>query len=154
MLFRSLHRLRGGGRGVGQLERNLARVLPAGTTPAALHRASRRAMRSYMRYFYEAFALPGLTPDQRAARVRPVMGPEVRRDVSRGSIVIALPHMGNWDMVGAWACVELAQVLTVAERLDPPDLFEQFVAFRQSLGMRIWRRWSTQFQVTSAPFPR
>ena len=94
-------------------------------------------MRSYMRYFYEAFALPGLTPDQRAARVRPVMGPEVRRDASRGSIVIALPHMGNWDMVGAWACTELAQVLTVAERLEPPDLFEQFVAFRRGLGMRI-----------------
>ena len=45
--------------------------------------------------------------------------------------------MGNWDMVGTWACVELAQVLTVVERLDPPDLFEQFVAFRQGLGMRI-----------------
>lgn len=130
------HRLRAGRGGVGRLERNLSRILPDADR-RELSRATRAAMRSYMRYFYEAFALPGLTPDQRAARVRPVMGPEVRRDVSRGSIVIALPHMGNWDMVGAWACVELAQVLTVAERLDPPDLFEQFVAFRQGLGMRI-----------------
>ena len=50
---------------------------------------------------------------------------------------MALPHMGNWDLIGAWACRELATVLTVAERLEPEDLFEQFVSFRQSLGMRI-----------------
>ena len=116
---------------MGQLRRNLSRILPDADR-RELSRATRAAMRSYMRYFYEAFALPGLTPDQRAARVRPVMGPEVRRDVSRGFIVIALPHMGNWDMAGAWACIELARVLTVAERLEPPDLFEQFVAFRFS----------------------
>ena len=117
------HRLRAGRGGVGRLERNLSRLLPDADR-RELSRATRAAMRSYMRYFYEAFALPGLTP-------------EVRRDASRGSIVIALPHMGNWDMVGAWACTELAQVLTVAERLEPPDLFEQFVAFRRGLGMRI-----------------
>ena len=130
------HRLRAGRGGVGQLQRNLSRILPDADR-RELSRATRAAMRSYMRYFYEAFALPGLTPDQRVARVRSVMDPEIRRDVRRGSIVIALPHMGNWDMVGAWACVELAQVLTVAERLEPPDLFEQFVAFRRALGMRI-----------------
>lgn len=130
------HRLRAGRGGVDRLQRNLSRILPDADR-RELSRATRAAMRSYMRYFYEAFALPGLTPDQRAARVRSVMDPEIRRDVRRGSIVIALPHMGNWDMVGAWACVELAQVLTVAERLEPPDLFEQFVAFRRALGMRI-----------------
>ena len=82
------HRLRAGRGGVGRLERNLSRILPDADR-RELSRATRAAMRSYMRYFYEAFALPGLTPDQRAARVRPVMGPEVRRDASRGSIVIA-----------------------------------------------------------------
>jgi len=94
-------------------------------------------MRSYMRYFYEAFALPGITPDQVLARVRADVDPRLHEDVRAGSVVMALPHMGNWDLIGAWACRELATVLTVAERLKPDDLFEQFVSFREGLGMRI-----------------
>ena len=68
-------RLRRSATGVGQLERNLARILPAGTPPRALRRATRAGMRSYMRYFYEAFALPGITPDQFLARVRTDIDP-------------------------------------------------------------------------------
>jgi len=121
-------RLRRSATGVGQLERNLARILPAGTPPRALRRATRAGMRSYMRYFYEAFALPGITPDQILARVRTDIDPQLHEDVRAGSVVMALPHMGNWDLIGAWACRELAK---------PEDLFEQFVSFRQLLGMRI-----------------
>ncbi len=130
-------RLRRSATGVGQLERNLARILPPGTPPRALRRATRAGMRSYMRYFYEAFALPGITPEQVLARVRTDIDPQLHEDVRAGSVVMALPHMGNWDLIGAWACRELATVLTVAERLEPEDLFEQFVSFRQLLGMRI-----------------
>ncbi|MDO4900434.1 phosphatidylinositol mannoside acyltransferase [Actinomyces sp.] len=132
----ALHRLRGGDKGVGQLEKNLARLLPDATA-RQLRRASRAGMRSYMRYFYEAFALPAMSQEQIHARVRPDIDPQVYADISRGSIVLALPHMGNWDLAGAWASRELAQVLTVAERLEPADLFEQFVDFRQGLGMKV-----------------
>lgn len=133
----ALHRVRGGEYGVGQLEKNLARILPPGTTARELHRSSRAAMRSYMRYFYEAFALPSLTEDQIHARVRGDLDPRLLDDLATGPVVLALGHMGNWDLAGAWGCRELATVLTVAERLDPPDLFEQFVDFREGLGMRI-----------------
>ena len=94
-------------------------------------------MRSYMRYFYEAFALSGMSEEQILARVRTDMSPQVRADLERGSIVLAMSHMGNWDLAGAWACRRLAPVLTVAERLEPVDLFEQFVSFREGLGMTI-----------------
>ena len=133
----TVHRLRPTRTGVGQLERNLARLLPADTTARALHRASRAAMRSYMRYFYEAFALPSMSLEQVMARVRADVPESLRQDARDGSVVLALPHMGNWDLVGTWACQELAQVLTVAERLEPADLFDQFVRFRQGQGMRI-----------------
>lgn len=133
----ALHRIRGGRSGVGQLERNLARVLPEGTRPAEIRRTSRAGMRSYMRYFYEAFALPGLTRGQMLARVRPEVDASAYEALRHGSIAIALPHMGNWDLVGAWGSQELATVLTVAEHLEPEDLFEQFVEFRESLGMRV-----------------
>jgi phosphatidylinositol dimannoside acyltransferase len=52
-------------------------------------------------------------------------------------VVAALPHMANWDHAGAWACVTGAPVTTVAERLKPEKLYEQFLAFREGLGMEI-----------------
>ena len=45
--------------------------------------------------------------------------------------------MANWDWAGAWACAELSPLCTVAERLKPERLFDEFVAFRTGLGMRI-----------------
>ena len=132
-----LHRLGAAVPRVGQLERNLERILPAPAGPRQVRRASRRAMRSYMRYFYEAFALAGMSEEQILARVRADVPPQVSADLRRGSIVVAMSHTGNWDLAGAWACRRLATVLTVAERLEPADLFDQFVAFRERLGMRI-----------------
>ena len=132
-----LHRLGAAVPGVGQLERNLERILPAPAGPRQVRRASRRAMRSYMRYFYEAFALAGMSEEQILARVRADVPPQVSADLRRGSIVVAMSHTGNWDLAGAWACRRLATVLTVAERLEPADLFDQFVAFRERLGTRI-----------------
>jgi len=53
------------------------------------------------------------------------------------SVVVFLGHLGNWDVAGAWSTTELAPVTTVAERLKPEELFDEFVAFREGLGMRI-----------------
>jgi KDO2-lipid IV(A) lauroyltransferase len=52
-------------------------------------------------------------------------------------VVAVLPHMGNWDVAGAWASLTGAKFTTVAERLKPEGLFDRFVAFRESLGMEV-----------------
>jgi phosphatidylinositol dimannoside acyltransferase len=125
------------GTGVRQLEKNLSRVRP-GLTPRALRRLSRVGMRSYMRYYRESFTLPAWTPEQVAARVR-LVGREnlsVHLDGER-SPVLALTHQGNWDLAGAYATPNIAPVLTVAERLEPEELFEEFLSFRTSLGLEI-----------------
>ena len=51
--------------------------------------------------------------------------------------VIALPHAGNWDFAGAWVCGLGWRVTTVAERLKPEAVYQRFVDYRESLGMRI-----------------
>ena len=62
----------------------------------------------------------------------------VRAELESGrSVVIFLGHMGNWDFGGAWSTTQLAPVTSVAERLKPEELFDDFVAFRELLGMRI-----------------
>jgi lauroyl/myristoyl acyltransferase len=123
--------------GVRQLERNLARVRP-GLPDADLRRLSRDGMRSYMRYYAEAFTLASFTPAQTDARVRGVGLDEVRAEIAAGrSIVLALTHMGNWDLAGAWATRAIAPVTTVAERLQPEEAFREFLAFREGIGLEI-----------------
>ena len=79
------HRLRAGRGGVGRLERNLSRILPDADR-RELSRATRAAMRSYMRYFYEAFALAGMSEEQILARVRADVPPQVQT-TDRKSVV-------------------------------------------------------------------
>lgn len=123
--------------GVQQLTRNLARARPT-ATPRELRRLARAGMRSYMRYYGEAFVMRHATPEQVEARVRVVGYDETRELVAAGvTPVIALSHQGNWDLAGVYASVHIAPVLTVAERLEPPELYEEFKAFREDLGMEI-----------------
>ncbi|WP_345295851.1 phosphatidylinositol mannoside acyltransferase [Luteimicrobium xylanilyticum] len=123
--------------GVDQLERNLERVTP-GLSRRDLRRISRAGMRSYMRYFREAFTLSGATQDQIQARMRLANREVVQPYLDEGrSVLLALGHLGNWDLAGAWGTRSLAPVLTVAERLEPPSVYEEFLSFRESLGMTI-----------------
>lgn len=124
------------GGGVRRLEANLRRARPAASR-RELRRLSRRGMRTYLRYFGEAFTLDRLTPAQIDARVRTEGRAAMEAVRGDGQAVLALGHLGNWDLAGAWAGRHLGQVTTVAERLEPPEVFEQFLAFRQALGMRI-----------------
>ncbi|MGF1430608.1 phosphatidylinositol mannoside acyltransferase [Kitasatospora sp. LaBMicrA B282] len=126
------------GRGVRQLEKNLARVRPQ-ASPAELRELSRAGMRSYLRYWMESFRLPVWNDRMIADRIR-VEGIEhlvAAMDAGKGA-VIALPHMGNWDLAGAWVVRHLGFTFTtVAERLKPESLFDRFVAYREGLGMEV-----------------
>ncbi|TDE92453.1 phosphatidylinositol mannoside acyltransferase [Occultella glacieicola] len=123
--------------GVRQLESNLARVRPEADA-RELRRLSRAGMRSYMRYYCESFQLPSMSETERDARVRAIGAERVRDHVlAGGSVVMALGHAGNWDLAGAWAQQHVGRVVTVAEKLEPEELFREFLAFREGLGMVI-----------------
>ncbi len=125
------------GRGVRQLEANLARVRPEADA-AELRRRSRAGMRSYLRYWCDVFALPSWSRERVVDGVRFERADRLRAalDAGRGAVVF-LGHCGNWDHLGAWAAAELGPVTTVAERLEPPEVFDAFVAFRTSLGVDV-----------------
>lgn len=126
------------GKGVRRLRSNLARVVPdAG--PADLAALTRAGMRSYMRYFCEAFRLPTLSTADINARVEIIDEHHFRSALATGrGVVVALPHLANWDLAGAWAAVNTdVGVLAVAERLEPAALFDRFVAYRNAIGIDI-----------------
>ncbi|WP_084477904.1 phosphatidylinositol mannoside acyltransferase [Nocardia jejuensis] len=121
-----------------QLRRNLSRVL--GTTPEQVpDELIRASIRSYARYWREAFRLP--TMDHVAlGKQLWVNGIEHLDTVlERGNgAVFVLPHSGNWDMAGTFLVQHHGTFSTVAERLEPESLFERFVEFRESLGFEVF----------------
>ncbi|MFC5723283.1 phosphatidylinositol mannoside acyltransferase [Streptomyces gamaensis] len=126
------------GTGVRRLEANLARVVPdAG--PERLARLSRAGMRSYMRYWMESFRLPAWS-EERVRNGFSVAGLDhLRQGLESGrGVVLALPHMANYDLAGAWVTTTLGvPFTTVAERLKPETLYDRFVAYREGLGMEV-----------------
>ncbi|GGV68177.1 MULTISPECIES: phosphatidylinositol mannoside acyltransferase [Streptomyces] len=126
------------GAGVRRLERNLARVVPD-ATPERLAELSRAGMRSYLRYWMESFRLPAWS----AERIRTGFAPEDVHRLTDGlaagkGVVLALPHLANWDLAGAWVTTALnTPFTTVAERLEPETLYDRFVAYREGLGMEV-----------------
>ena len=122
--------------GAARMRANYARVRPE-LDDRALDALVKDGMRRYLRYYCEAFRLPVLGPEDLAGRVRVEGDGPVRAAMDDGSVVCFLGHLGNWDLAGAWGAVHLGHVTTVAERLEPEEVFEQFLAFREGLGMTI-----------------
>ncbi|ACU96532.1 phosphatidylinositol mannoside acyltransferase [Saccharomonospora viridis] len=123
--------------GAIRLRRNLARVVPQ-AGPVELDDLTRRAMRSYARYWQEAFCLPSMDVDEVCSRVD-VTGIEyLDAALEEGNgAVLALPHTGNWDVAGVWLVAHFGNFTTVVERLQPESLYERFVAYRESLGFEV-----------------
>jgi KDO2-lipid IV(A) lauroyltransferase len=119
------------------LESNLAKVSP-GIGRKAFRKLSRQAMRRYLRYFREALTLPRWPPERIDASVR-LEGAEsflaLEGEDRQG--VLAMGHLGNWDLAGAWAARNLADVITVAEHLEPEAVFQDFLRLRRELGITV-----------------
>ena len=106
-----------------------------------LRTLSRAALRSYARYWLEVFRLPAIPVERIVSGMH--IDPEgeaalfANLKAGRG-VVIALPHMGNFEQAGAWVVARGAGTFTtVAERLRPESVYEAFVRFRESLGMEV-----------------
>jgi KDO2-lipid IV(A) lauroyltransferase len=125
------------GPSVLRLQHNLSRVRPD-LTDRELRLLTREGVRSYFRYWCEVFQLPKLKPAQVVAKTEADSEFRIHDAMTAGNgMVLALPHMGNWDLAGAWLTAIGYPFTTVAERLKPEGLFERFVEFRESLGMEV-----------------
>lgn len=133
------------GPGARRLRANLARVVPD-ASPSVLDELVRAGLRSYARYWCEAFRLPSMDPREVHGQMDPlVRGVEpVHEALAEGrGVIFALPHSGNWDLAGVWMVESLRRrgaepaITTVVERLRPEALFRRFVAYRESLGFEV-----------------
>ena len=94
---------------------------------------------SYARYWVDSFRLPAVAPAELDGNFSYEGYEHIKaaREAGVGPI-IALPHLGGWEWAAYWLSVmEQVPVSAVVERLEPEDLFEWFVDYRESLGMEV-----------------
>jgi phosphatidylinositol dimannoside acyltransferase len=127
------------GRAARQLRANLRVATGGELDEPALDALTTRAMESYARYWEEAFRLPTLGAERIVAGTTVPGLEHLERAREQGRpVLLALPHSGNWDAAGVWFVDWLGgPFLTVAERLRPESLYRRFLAYRESLGMRV-----------------
>ena len=100
---------------------------------------ARAGMRSWFRNLAGSVRLGRYSKAQimRQVQIDPASDRLMRDAWSTTGAVIALPHMGDWDLSGAWACATGVPVSAVAERL-PDAEFAYFMEIRRRVGMTIY----------------
>jgi phosphatidylinositol dimannoside acyltransferase len=118
--------------------RHLQRVHGPGAGSHELRRAVAAAFDSYARYWLEAFRLPKETPASLEARFEHDGLEHLDGALAGGrGVILAAPHLGNWDMAGAWLATRYHLPAAVAEPVEPPELFRWFMALREAVGVEI-----------------
>ena len=116
---------------------NYAAALGLDPTDPAVARVARRAFQNYGRMLMDFLLLGSLTPVDLLSRVTIGGREHLDAALARGrGVIIAVPHMGSWDMAGAFGGVVGYRVMAVAERF-PGSLNDAVVATRQSFGMKV-----------------
>lgn len=120
-----------------QVERNLRRIHGAMPEPE-LRRRVRETFRNYGRFWYEFLSLTGDTVDGLLDRVDVTGWEHIEKVVADGRGAIGVvPHLGGYDILGAWMSARGVPLTVVVETVEPPELFDWFLDARTSFGMDV-----------------
>lgn len=120
--------------------RNLRRIHGDGLGGRRLDTLVARTFDSYARYYYDSFRLPAMSVAQISDGITIEGVEHLEAALAEDEVgpVLALPHLGGWEWAAAWITrVRGWPLAAVVEELEPPELFEWFLRFREGLGMHI-----------------
>jgi len=122
-----------------QVSDNLRRVIGAEATDTeVLDRWARRSFRAYARYWVEGARLASTSPAEVEEHTFVQGFEHLKAGMAAGKgVIMALPHIGSWEYGGAFLATQEMPMTSVAERLEPPELFEYFVEQRAAMGLTI-----------------
>jgi KDO2-lipid IV(A) lauroyltransferase len=121
-----------------QVARNQERAARTPLSSAERRRAVASVFDHYGRYWHELFRLSVSDPAAMVADFICTGEEHVAAATARGQgVIMALPHLGNYDLAGGWLASRGYDITVVAEPVDPPALFDWFVETRARLGMRV-----------------
>jgi phosphatidylinositol dimannoside acyltransferase len=122
---------------VAQVRLHQQRLARNTLTPQQLEERVDANLRSYCNYWFQALRLIGVDSKEIAQHIE-IDGQQysdAALAAGHGAICV-MPHVGLWDLGGAWLGSRYP-LSVVAERLDPPELFDWFVSMRASNGMEV-----------------
>ena len=118
--------------------RHLERVRGRPFGPLERREAIRKSFDSYARYWLESFRVPYMDKDELDSRLVLEGFEHMEAGFANGKgVIMAAPHIGSWDLAGAWLAARGVRATVVAEVVEPPELFEWFTASRERVGMTV-----------------
>ncbi len=126
------------GRRGAMVARHVRRVRGRPLTRAEERRAVRQSVSSYARYWVESLRLSAMDPAEvdRRFSIDGLNHIRAARTAGTGA-VLALPHVGGWEVGGSWLVRQGFPLTVVVEPLQPPQLFEWFAGLRASFGFTV-----------------
>lgn len=125
--------------GLKRLQFNMARVLSSTYWDPKVLRLTWKAVHSYFKYWQQMFAMHSrdttFVLEHSHTENKEILDEVLAR--GNGALIVAT-HSGNWDMAGAWLGLTYGNIVTVAEKLEPHELFEMFVEARQKFNVKIY----------------
>ena len=98
---------------------------------------ARRAFQNYGRMLIDFVLMGSLTPDDLIQSTSVDGREHLDAALARGrGVIMAVPHMGSWDVAGSYAAALGYQISAVAERF-PGSLNDAVVKTRQSFGLSV-----------------
>jgi len=116
---------------------NYAAALGLERDDPAVARVATRAFQNYGRMLMDFLLIGSLTPEELMTRVTLEGREHLDAGVARGrGVIMAVPHMGSWDMAGSYGGALGYKVSAVAERF-PGSLNDAVVRTRQRFGLSV-----------------
>lgn len=116
------------------VRRNLARVVPEERLDPVVD----EAFRGYARYWVETLRIPNPGTEEIRRRTTSEGLDRLATLLDAGrSVIFISGHIGSYDVAGAWLASHGWRVITIAEEVNPPALFDMFVELRRSVGIDV-----------------
>ena len=116
---------------------NYAAVLGRDRADPEVARVARRAFHNYGRMLMDFLLIGSLTREELLERVEIRGRDHLDASLARGrGVIMAVPHMGSWDMAGSFGAAIGYRVTAVAERF-PGTLNDAVVETRQRFGLNV-----------------
>jgi lauroyl/myristoyl acyltransferase len=116
---------------------NYAAALGRERADPQVARVARRAFQNYGRMLIDFVLMGSLTPNELIQRASVDGRPHLDEALARGrGAIMAVPHMGSWDVAGSYAAALGYKISAVAERF-PGSLNDAVLKSRQRFGMDV-----------------
>lgn len=116
---------------------NYAAAIGRDRTDPEVARVARRAFQNYGRMLMDFLLLGSLSAEELTDRVTIDGLAHLEAGLARGrGVIMAVPHMGSWDVAGSYAGAVGYPISAVAERF-PGSLNDAVVRTRQSYGLEV-----------------